>query len=263
MQIIEYFESNNKEHWLNEINKCEWDGGKFLYYLLNENKFRELCGKTAKILLLTQDNNLISFCSYADQDDIADPSIKPWVGFVYTYPQYRGKKRIGKLLEYAYILAKQDSYKHIYISTNATGLYEKFGYSFWNIMEDIHGCDSRIYRNEIETKDYSNIIGTYVSGKIDRPIGSFHPNYPELIYPINYGYIDGVLSKDGEYQDAYILGTNEKISSFHGQVIGVYHRLNDNEDKWIVKINDKPISKDDILKTIDFQEQYFMGELYI
>ena len=32
-------------------------------------------------------------------------------------------------------------------------------------------------------------LGKTVNIKIDRPIGSMHPKHPELIYPINYGYI--------------------------------------------------------------------------
>ena len=46
------------------------------------------------------------------------------------------------------------------------------------------------------------------------------------------------------------------------QGYAVYHRLNDNEDKWIVSLNGETIPAEDILEAIGFQEQYFMGELY-
>ena len=39
---------------------------------------------------------------------------------------------------------------------------------------------------------------------VDRPLGSAHPDYPDLIYPINYGYIEGTMAEDGEEEDAYI-----------------------------------------------------------
>ena len=94
---------------------------------------------------------MLSFCTYAEQDDIRDQSLIPWVGFAYTFPEYRGKRRIGKLLEYAYMLAKSDGHKHIYISTGETGLYEKYGYRFWRNMKDIHGEDSRVYITDIAT----------------------------------------------------------------------------------------------------------------
>ena len=46
------------------------------------------------------------------------------------------------------------------------------------------------------------------------------------------------------------------------KIIAVYHRLNDNEDKWIVSLSGETIQTEDILEAISFQEQYFMGELY-
>ncbi len=32
---------------------------------------------------------------------------------------------------------------------------------------------------------------------IDRPKGSRHPKYPELIYPVDYGYLENTSSMDG------------------------------------------------------------------
>lgn len=46
------------------------------------------------------------------------------------------------------------------------------------------------------------------------------------------------------------------------QGYAIYHRLNDNEDKWIVSLNGETIPEEEILEAICFQEQYFMGELY-
>ncbi len=83
------------------------------------------------MLLLIDDSKLLSFCTYAEQDDVWDTGLTPWGGFVYTFPKYRGKRYMGKLLEFAYMLAKEDGHRHIYISTGETGLYEKYGDYFW------------------------------------------------------------------------------------------------------------------------------------
>jgi inorganic pyrophosphatase len=32
---------------------------------------------------------------------------------------------------------------------------------------------------------------------IDRPKGTAHPRYPEVIYPVDYGYLDGTTTVDG------------------------------------------------------------------
>ncbi len=105
------------------------------------------------------------------------------------------------------------------------------------------------------------IIGKTVRGIIDRPIGSRHPQFPDMVYPINYGYIEGVIAGDGEEQDAYVLGTDKPIDTFEGKVIAVYHRFNDEEDKWIVSLDGSNYSDDEILRFIKFQEQYYEGKL--
>jgi F420 biosynthesis protein FbiB-like protein len=39
---------------------------------------------------------------------------------------------------------------------------------------------------------------------IDRPRGSSHPNYPDLIYPLDYGYLQGTTAIDGGGLDVFI-----------------------------------------------------------
>jgi inorganic pyrophosphatase len=39
---------------------------------------------------------------------------------------------------------------------------------------------------------------------IDRPLGSRHPRFPELIYPLDYGYLDGTTSSDGHGVDVWL-----------------------------------------------------------
>ncbi|MFD9682208.1 inorganic pyrophosphatase [Rhodococcus sp. NPDC059969] len=38
---------------------------------------------------------------------------------------------------------------------------------------------------------------------IDRPRGSAHPRYPAAIYPLDYGYLDGTVSADGDGIDLF------------------------------------------------------------
>ena len=110
--------------------------------------------------------------------------------------------------------------------------------------------------------DYQNIIGKIVFVEIDRPLGSRHPKHPDIIYPINYGYVKDIIGEDGEEQDVYLLGVDEPVKEFRGQVIAVFHRYNDVEDKWIVAPIGSDFSDEYILEKIHFLEQFFQGELY-
>ncbi len=40
---------------------------------------------------------------------------------------------------------------------------------------------------------------------VDRPLESYHPQYKDMYYPINYGFVEGIIAPDGDEQDAYIL----------------------------------------------------------
>ena len=104
-------------------------------------------------------------------------------------------------------------------------------------------------------------IGDTVTVTVDRPLGSVHPNHPDLIYPVNYGYVDAVPAPDGEWQDAYVLGIDTPVETFTGKVVAVIRRRNDVEDKWIVTPADMTLTEEEIRRCTDFQERYFETEI--
>ena len=69
---------------------------------------------------------------------------------------------MGNLLEYAESIACKEDRGYIYISTGETGLYEKYGYSFWKMMKDVNGEDS-IAVKELATEDKSFTYGIHTT----------------------------------------------------------------------------------------------------
>lgn len=105
------------------------------------------------------------------------------------------------------------------------------------------------------------MIGEIVTVTVDRPLGSYHPEHHDMYYPVNYGYIEGIMAPDGEEQDAYILGVDVPVEEFIGRVIAVIHRFNDVEEKWVVAPEGVSFTKDEIAEQVRFQEQYFHTEI--
>ena len=105
------------------------------------------------------------------------------------------------------------------------------------------------------------VIGKLVRVTVDRPLGSCHPRFPEMIYPINYGYAEGVPGGDGEWQDAYLLGVDEPVREFTGQIVAVIHREDDNEEKWVVVPEGLRLSESEIRSRTFFQEQFFQSSI--
>lgn len=105
------------------------------------------------------------------------------------------------------------------------------------------------------------MIGDIVTVTVDRPLGSYHPKYKDMYYPINYGYIEGIIAPDCEEQDAYILGVAHPVERFTGKIIAIVHRYDDVEEKWVVCPEDVSFTKEKIIELIRFQEQYYQSEI--
>lgn len=146
MKIIEYFMSDNKEHWNEQIAIAEWGAAKFLLKLLNDvQKFNALLGIGGKLFLLVDGENIVSFVTLTRQDCVRDENMFPWLGFLYTYPDYRGNRYSEKLLRYAEEEAKSDNHSIVYLATDHIGLYEEYGYTYLETRKDCWDEEARIY----------------------------------------------------------------------------------------------------------------------
>jgi inorganic pyrophosphatase len=63
---------------------------------------------------------------------------------------------------------------------------------------------------------------------IDRKIGSAHPVFADILYPINYGYLNHTISADGQEVDVFV-GTVE--TGLAGVILTTDHRRQDRELK--------------------------------
>ena len=107
---------------------------------------------------------------------------------------------------------------------------------------------------DARTQALRALLGTTIHAEVDRPVGYLHG---DIRYPINYGYLPGMLAGDGEEQDVYILGIDQPVSSFDGQVVGIICRRNDCEDKLVVAPRGMAFHQGQIAEMVHFQEQYF------
>ncbi len=101
-------------------------------------------------------------------------------------------------------------------------------------------------------------LGKTVTIGIDRPIGYVHHKGGKtLVYPINYGYIPGVLGGDEEELDVFLLGVDEPVSEFTGRIIGIAYRADDVEDKLVMAPEGMDFTAEQIARAVQFQEKYY------
>jgi len=143
MQITDFNDLSDKSCWIEKIRGCDWAAAKLLASFMSENRFDEVLD--GRLLIMTDCEKLVSFCTLTKRDCIDDDTLYPWIGFVYTSPEYRGNRYSGRLIDYACLLAKQQGARKVYIATDHVGLYEKYGFSYLENRIDIYNDDSRIY----------------------------------------------------------------------------------------------------------------------
>ena len=106
-----------------------------------------------------------------------------------------------------------------------------------------------------------SFLGKTVHIEIDRPIGFVHKK--DIVYPINYGYVPGVLGGDGEEMDVYLLCVDVPVMEFDAHIIAIVHRENDVEDKLVGVPQGLVLTKEEIARAVHFQEQYYRSHIEV
>lgn len=130
----EYFECCVKEWGTNyseeKIQK------KVSMYLSEQNN------KIISVLILLDNDILIGFISLFKEDGEEKQDLSPWYATMYVKEQYR-KKGYSKLLNNAILEeAKKLKYKRVYLKTDLTNYYEKFGAHY---LEDLNNGEKLYY----------------------------------------------------------------------------------------------------------------------
>lgn len=101
-------------------------------------------------------------------------------------------------------------------------------------------------------------LGKTVTVDIDRPMGFLHNSGGHsLAYPLNYGFLPGVIGGDGEELDVYVLGVGRPLKSFTGRVVGIVHRRDDEEDKLVAAPDALRPNQAQIAEAVHFAEQFY------
>lgn len=256
---VEFGRTSDIDSWMRLVRKVSWNfPGLETEQSIDEHKIivlkfmndkRALCVKNEQeivgVLLYSRKYNMIC-CLAVD-------------------PAYRKRGIASLLLKEALDKLDRDITVSTFRKNDVKGiaprkLYKKFGFEEGELIEEFGYPNQRFVLHADKSVD-SVIIGTTVTVTVDKPLGSYHPEYKDMYYPINYGYIEGVMAPDGEEQDAYILGVNEPVKKFTGKIIAIVYRKDDIEEKWVVVPDGVTFSKEEIRRQIHFQKQYFDSEI--
>ncbi len=136
-----------------------------------------------------------------------------------------------------------------------TVVFDGYAYEFSERKFRTKNNDVRFLERKRLVRSY---LGKNVEILMDRPLGYVHRKEKYVLeYPVNYGYLPGVIGGDGEELDVYLLGVDKPVNKYTAKVIGIVHRENDAEDKLVAAPEGTSFTKEEIAEQIEFQEKYY------
>lgn len=150
MKIYSYFDTDSEKQAdiAAQIEKCDWAAAKTLADILKNGRFDELLGG-GRLFIMENSGKLAAFLTLTHTDSIRDDTLFPWIGFVFTVPEYRGHRYSGQLIGHACAAAASDGYDTVWLNTDHVGLYEKYGFEYIGGRIDIYGENARLYRRSL------------------------------------------------------------------------------------------------------------------
>ncbi|HSO27704.1 MAG TPA: nitroreductase family protein [Anaerolineales bacterium] len=91
---------------------------------------------------------------------------------------------------------------------------------------------------------------------VDRPKGASHPRYPDVVYPLDYGYLQGTTAMDGGGVDVWIGSVPERALA--GVLLTVDLKKKDTELKLLVGC-----TSEEIRQIIQFSNHHSMRALFV
>ena len=148
-------------------------------------------------------------------------------------------------------------YNHVFMANEYEQLKLRLQPLYQNDPIGYSHAKSEFIQKTLRLSMTDRFLGRRLTIVVDRPAGSAHPEHPDVRYPINYGYVPGILAPDGEEMDAYIYGVGKPLHRFTGTVIAAVHRRDDKEDKLVVAPTGLMAYEPQIAEAVRFAEQYF------
>ncbi len=105
--------------------------------------------------------------------------------------------------------------------------------------------------------DYLDLLVATQMLVIDRPKGSTHPRYPDLVYPLDYGFLEGTTTVDGAGIDVW-RGTGEVSLKVVALILTVDLKKKDSEIKIMLSCTESELQK-----ALDFQNTFSMRAMLV
>lgn len=120
---------------------CSWVAGDHLASMLEERVFTDWESAFAAVI----DERIVGFCTFMKTDYYPDNKYFPWISTIFVDEEYRGKRISQQMIEAVIGYAKNCGFSHVYIPSDMTGFYEKYGFEKIDELENYGGDVDHIF----------------------------------------------------------------------------------------------------------------------
>ena len=124
---------------------CSWIAGPHLAGMLRENRFS---GWEA-VFAAMDGERIVGFCTFLKTDYYPENRYWPWISSIFVDEQYRGRRISGLMIEKAIEYAKEQGFDKVYIPSDMTGFYEKYGFELIDRLVNYGGDEDNVFMKRI------------------------------------------------------------------------------------------------------------------
>ena len=124
---------------------CSWVAGPHLAQMLREGRFRDweapfaaLCGGA-----------VVGFCTLLETDYYPENRYWPWISTIFVDEAFRGRGICGGLIRAAEQHALAAGFRAVYIPSDMTGFYERYGYVKIDSLVNYGGDTDSVFLKQI------------------------------------------------------------------------------------------------------------------
>lgn len=124
---------------------CSWIAGPHLAGMLRENRFSDW----EAVFAAMDGERIVGFCTFLKTDYYPENRYWPWISSIFVDEQYRGRRISGLMIEKAIEYAKEQGFDKVYIPSDMTGFYEKYGFELIDRLVNYGGDEDNVFMKRI------------------------------------------------------------------------------------------------------------------
>lgn len=124
---------------------CSWIAGPHLAEMLRENRFSDW----EAVFAAMDGERIVGFCTFLKTDYYPENRYWPWISSIFVDEQYRGRRISGLMIEKAIEYAKEQGFDKVYIPSDMTGFYEKYGFELIDRLVNYGGDEDNVFMKRI------------------------------------------------------------------------------------------------------------------